>query len=265
MKLDGTNQCVEHCPERFFENNLKCKQCHLSCKTCKDSSPQGCLSCDFGSILKEGICYPQCEELHFFSTDGVCKLCDHSCKHCFGPSTNHCLSCETNYALHPFKKTCIKCCGEEQTQDGCCLCDANTVLCGKQLLSLHEKKLLPLDEMYPSHESIFVISAVSFTIIVGVLLFCLLQAKSRQQLCWKQSYERLGSTLKVNTSYGSHKNNGILSHYKDDPEESLDESDVIYTSKDGAVYRRYHFKVSDNEDEEEDEEKVCLNKKSVNV
>lgn len=49
-----------------------------------DSTPQGCLSCDWGSILQDGVCYPRCEEGQYYSqrvsTATVCMvvLHDHS-------------------------------------------------------------------------------------------------------------------------------------------------------------------------------------------
>ena len=32
-----------------------------------DSTPQGCLMCDRGSTLQYNVCYPHCEEGHYFS------------------------------------------------------------------------------------------------------------------------------------------------------------------------------------------------------
>lgn len=36
-----------------------------------DSSPQGCVTCDWGSTLKDNVCYPRCEEGQYFSHE-VC-------------------------------------------------------------------------------------------------------------------------------------------------------------------------------------------------
>ncbi|KAK5902239.1 hypothetical protein CesoFtcFv8_007515 [Champsocephalus esox] len=62
LELQGTTLCVEHCPHRFYQLNDMFKQCHTSCQTCTDASPQGCLTCDWGSTLKDKVCYPRCEE-----------------------------------------------------------------------------------------------------------------------------------------------------------------------------------------------------------
>lgn len=32
-----------------------------------DASPQSCLTCDWGSTLKDNVCYPQCKEGQYFS------------------------------------------------------------------------------------------------------------------------------------------------------------------------------------------------------
>lgn len=41
------------------------------CNVCvfADSSPQGCVTCDWGSTLKDKVCYPRCEEGRYFSEE----------------------------------------------------------------------------------------------------------------------------------------------------------------------------------------------------
>lgn len=34
-----------------------------------DASPQSCLTCDWGSTLKDKVCYPRCEEGRYFSEE----------------------------------------------------------------------------------------------------------------------------------------------------------------------------------------------------
>lgn len=103
LEVQGTRLCVERCPPRFYQMEESCKQCHTSCLTCtgtekemkpififavrqhllylfdffymtasKDSSPQSCLTCDWGNILKDKVCYPRCEEGQYFS-EQVCS------------------------------------------------------------------------------------------------------------------------------------------------------------------------------------------------
>ncbi len=32
-----------------------------------DNTPQGCVTCDWGSVLQDGVCYPHCEESRYYS------------------------------------------------------------------------------------------------------------------------------------------------------------------------------------------------------
>ncbi|KAL0154936.1 hypothetical protein M9458_049199, partial [Cirrhinus mrigala] len=34
LDLQGTRQCVDQCPQRFYESGHSCRQCHTSCKSC---------------------------------------------------------------------------------------------------------------------------------------------------------------------------------------------------------------------------------------
>lgn len=72
---------------------------------------------------------------------------------------------------------------------------------------------------------------MSLLLALGLALavFGLVQARARKRLCWSQSYERLSGS--GNTS---------MSHGVPEPD-SGDEADVVYSSKDGSVYRRYSF------------------------
>lgn len=69
---------VAHCPSVVFIFNM-CQywaftfDLHGSCvcNVCvfADSSPQGCVACDWGSTLKDKVCYPRCEEGRYFSEE----------------------------------------------------------------------------------------------------------------------------------------------------------------------------------------------------
>nr|XP_005987835.1 PREDICTED: proprotein convertase subtilisin/kexin type 5-like [Latimeria chalumnae] len=260
LQIEDSTQCVEHCPERFYQDNQVCKQCHQSCKTCKDSTPRGCLTCDWGNTLQDSICYPHCEEKHYLTEEEVCKSCHPSCRHCSGPGPNSCVTCKLNYALHPIEKNCKKCCSPETDQPDCCLCSSNTGLCAEQLQSW-DKKLMQLNTGYkrPSLSSAIALGLVMVVLVIGIGIFGLLQAKARKKLCWRQSYEWLGGNSKaapfVNTDYV------VLNKSDHANEHTHEECDVVYSSKDGTVYRRYGFKLSeDEEDEEECDEKTRLNK-----
>ncbi|XP_029430355.1 proprotein convertase subtilisin/kexin type 5-like [Rhinatrema bivittatum] len=260
-QVDGTNQCVSQCPERFYQQKQKCIPCHPSCKTCKDSAAEGCLSCDWGSDFKEGVCFPRCEEHRYLDTDEVCKLCDPSCRHCSGPGPNHCILCKASSAWSLTEKRCIKCCDPQIVSHDCCFCKSNTVLCIKypQMEMEHvslEKNLIPpvSGSMTISHFSLLPVLAF-LVIFSGVIAFSLWQARAKKKLCWKQSYERLNGNPQP-----------ILFHENDDhvvlkdsgtADESSDECDVVYTSQDGTMYRKYSFK---SDGEEYKDEQTYLSK-----
>ncbi|XP_041074013.1 proprotein convertase subtilisin/kexin type 5-like [Polyodon spathula] len=256
LQLEGTRQCVEHCPERFYQENYKCKQCHTSCKTCKDYTPQGCLTCDWGSTLQNGICYPRCEEQRYLSEDEVCKLCDSSCRHCSGLGPNQCVSCKLNFALHPTEKRCIECCEGNQTD--CCLCSTNSALCIERPNPELERRLMSenMNSLVISHVSATVPALVMLVLVITLAVFGLYQARARKKLCWKLSYERLSGSADPSASYRRDMLHGVP-----DPDDSADESDVVYTSSDGTVYHRYNFiKAQDEEAEEHEHQTAYLNK-----
>ncbi|MGH0132203.1 UNVERIFIED_CONTAM: hypothetical protein FKN15_048930 [Acipenser sinensis] len=258
LQLDWIRQCVEHCPERFYQENDKCKQCHTSCKTCKDYTPQGCLTCDWGSTLQNGICYPRCEEQRYLSEDEVCKLCDSSCRHCSGPGPNQCVSCKPNFALHPTEKRCIECCESEVNQTDCCLCTTNSALCVERPHPEPERRLMSenINSLANSHVSATVPALVMLVLVITLAVLGLYRARARKKLCWKLSYERLSGSADPNASYRRDMLHGVP-----DPDDSADEADVVYTSRDGTVYRRYNFiKAQDEEAEGHEDQAAYLNK-----
>lgn len=266
LQLDGTNQCVNQCPERFYQQQQLCKQCHPSCKTCKDSTPEGCLSCDWGSDFKNGVCFPRCEEKYYLSRDEKCIPCDPSCRHCAGPGPEHCVICKANSAWAPTEKRCVHCCDPQTDQPDCCFCRSNLALCTKA--SQTETKKAALEKSYmPASKT--TIPSLNFSTILPVLgtLFLVLvmgglilqKARSKKLLCWKQSYDRLNGNSQVIPVYEHVEDQVVMTQGNDAGDESPDECDVVYSSRDGRVFRKYCFKVHDDEDGDEDE-RTCLNK-----
>ncbi|MBN3301412.1 PCSK5 convertase, partial [Amia calva] len=248
LELESTKLCVEHCPQRFYQQDHKCRQCHTSCKTCKDATPQGCLTCDRGSTLQDGICYPRCEERHYFSEDELCKLCDPSCRHCSGPGPHQCLTCKPNFSLHPLENRCDRCCESKLNNTNCCHCSTNSALCVEVSFPMSEHTLLSgkADSQMPSHASIALPALLVLALVLGLAMFALFQARARKRLCWKQSYERLSGSAKAAPPTST------MLHGVPGPEDSGDETDVVYTSRDGTVYRRYNFiKAEDGKDDNE--------------
>ncbi|KAE8617533.1 hypothetical protein XENTR_v10009108 [Xenopus tropicalis] len=248
LQIEGTTHCVKQCPERFYSYKDRCRKCHPSCRTCNDSSVQGCLTCDRGSDFKAGICYPRCEEQRYLDSDGVCQLCDASCRHCSGPRANHCISCKTNTAWSPTEMKCIKCCDSEMNQDDCCFCDVNSVLCIRHLQAeAEEESLKNLNNKLPHVISHYAAIAPVLVFSIGmgaVFVFCMRRAKAKRKLCWEHSYERLGGSLHDATFYDYEDERMGLRKATGAEEDSLDESDVIYSTQDGTVYKKFSFKPS---------------------
>ncbi|XP_075432321.1 proprotein convertase subtilisin/kexin type 5-like [Ascaphus truei] len=247
LQVEGTTHCVNQCPERFYLQKRKCKKCHPSCRTCNDSSVQGCLFCDRGSNLKGGICYPACEEHRYLDSDGLCQLCDPSCRHCSAPGPQQCISCKTNAAWSPAEMRCVTCCDSQTDQDDCCFCDLNSVLCIRHLQIEAEqvalKKLMPTTKSSQtvSHYSALAPVLVLLLLLAAVAVFSIGQAKSKKKLCWKQSYERLGGSSQAGSLYDG---DGMVLKKDSDAEDSVDECDVVYSTRDGTAYRKYSFKLS---------------------
>lgn len=264
LQVEGTTHCVSHCPERFYLHGKKCRKCHPSCRMCNDSSVQACTTCDRGSSHKGGICYPQCEEHRYLDDDGLCQSCDPSCRHCSGPGPNHCITCKTSTAWSPEEMRCINCCDSQTDQNDCCFCDLNSVLCIKHLQVEAEQvalKNLKLANRLPPKGSYY--SAVTpvlvlVLLIMAVAVFVMKQAKSKKILCWKPSYERLNGNFRTMTYCDEdtivHKNASDA-----EEEDSMDECDIVYSTGDGTVYKKYSFKLR-SANNRVLQELACINK-----
>ncbi|KAJ8248760.1 hypothetical protein GJAV_G00227440 [Gymnothorax javanicus] len=251
LELQGTRLCVERCPPRFYQQEHSCKQCHSSCNTCTDDTPQGCVTCDWGSTLQDGICYPRCEEKRYFSEREQCELCDRSCRHCFGPRPDQCVSCHPDSALHALESRCATCCQTGSNATHCCPCDGGTALCveppGPVMERGHTTVNLHARDFRHSHTAL----PVSLIVILCLALvaYGMVQARSRKRLCWRDRYQRLSGGGDC----------ARMPHGVPLPEDSGDEADVVYTSRDGTVYRRFTF-LHDPDFDLEPDENTYLNK-----
>lgn len=95
------------------------------------------------------------------------------------------------------------------------------------------------------HTSAALPAALILAVVLALGVFALAQARARKRLCWRQSYERLSGTADTRP------NPRPMPHGVPEPEDSGDEADVLYTSKDGSIYRRYGF-IHKHEPEEEE-------------
>lgn len=249
LDLQGTRQCVEQCPQRFYENGHICTQCHTSCQSCTDNTPQGCVTCDWGSVLQDGVCYPRCEERRYYSQAGVCEPCDESCKHCSGAGPQSCLTCHPGFALHVTDSQCMPCCPSGESARNCCLCDSGSALCVEAPVQRENQDEVVRRSQAIQHTSAALPAALLLAVILGLVMFGLVQARAKKRLCWRRSYERLSGVATAQP------NNRPMPHGVPEPEDSGDEADVVYTSRDGSVYRRYGFIPDpDTEEEQEDDE-----------
>lgn len=84
--------------------------------------------------------------------------------------------------------------------------------------------------------------------MLALVVFALVQARAKKRLCWRRSYERLSGVAREQPSPRP------MPHGVPEPEDSGDEVDVVYTSRDGSVYRRYGFIHEPDTEEEQDED-----------
>ena len=101
---------VCRCNNGFFENsNLTCSQCHSTCKTCSNQSPNSCLTCKANANLVElqknqysCVCKAG---FTLNSATGECyqslnTTCHPTCLTCFGSSSTQCLTCNSSYSTY---------------------------------------------------------------------------------------------------------------------------------------------------------------------
>lgn len=132
------------------------------------------------------------------------------------------------------------------------------VLCIKHL-QIEVEQVALKNLKYPvsapaSHFSAATPVLVSLLLITAVALLSIWQAKSKRMFCWKQSYERLGASPQ---DVSCQEEDSIQGY--DAKEDSLNECDVVYSTKDGTVYKKLPFKLHTSESELLNDEH-CMNK-----
>ncbi len=98
------------------------------------------------------------------------------------------------------------------------------------------------------HASAALPAALLLAVVLALVVFALVQARAKKRLCWRRSYERLSGVAREQPSPRP------MPHGVPEPEDSGDEVDVVYTSRDGSVYRRYGFIHEPDTEEEQDED-----------
>lgn len=103
------------------------------------------------------------------------------------------------------------------------------------------------------HTSAALPAALLLAVVLVLVVFGLIQARAKKRLCWRRSYERLSGVATAQP------NNQPMPHGVPLPDDSGDEADVVYSSRDGSVYRRYGFIPEPDTEEEQDEDEVNEN------
>ncbi|XP_030621167.1 proprotein convertase subtilisin/kexin type 5 [Chanos chanos] len=190
-----------------------------------------------------------------------CELCDDSCRHCSGAGPEHCLTCHPEFALHAIDGRCMRCCQsaeQDREADGdCCLCDTGSALCLEvPIIGRGWTANGNLSSQALQHASVALPTALMVALLLALVVFALVRARASRKLCWRQSYERLSGLASEGVRPAPHMPHGVP-----EPEDGGEESDVVYTSRNGSVYRRCGFiHEPDTEEEEEINEYSQLNR-----
>ena len=96
--------CLKNCPDGFFNENKKCKECEEPCKTCENSA-NNCKSC--------------IDHFYFNKTEEKCINCNENCLTCSNGKegeNENCLSCNKSSAFkylvkaNGFSSNCVEQC-----------------------------------------------------------------------------------------------------------------------------------------------------------
>ena len=106
-KYDYKSNCYTSCPNRTYNNNYICEDCHADCESC-DKSPQfnstNCKTCSSkDKYLQFGNCVSNCSNgFYYDENDTSIKICKCDLIKCYKCSKesfekNLCLSCNDGY------------------------------------------------------------------------------------------------------------------------------------------------------------------------
>ena len=96
------------------------------------------------------------------------------------------------------------------------------------------------------HSSVALPASLVLAVVLALTVFALVRARARKRLCWSRSYEILSGAARPDPRH--------MPHGVPEPDDSGDEADVVYTCRDGSVYRRCSFIHEPETEEEEGEE-----------
>ena len=122
-------ECIDNCPQHFFNNSGYCDECSSNCAEC--SSFSVCIACGGSEgLLYNSQCVASCPSITF-ENNGNCLSCSSSCETCNGPTEFDCLSCNSgNYLTE--NGECVEECTSStfpNQDDFCQNCDTTCETC----------------------------------------------------------------------------------------------------------------------------------------
>jgi surface protein len=101
-KYEYNYECYPSCLPGTYNDNYKCKNCHLNCKECYGPNENNCLTCKEEKYLYLGKCVSDCQRSYYNNTINNQKMCKcelPNCYSCNAESFNKglCINCEEEY------------------------------------------------------------------------------------------------------------------------------------------------------------------------
>ncbi|XP_077988684.1 proprotein convertase subtilisin/kexin type 5-like isoform X2 [Glandiceps talaboti] len=203
--------CKSRCEESHYidADNTTCSSCHPSCQECRGPGPQDCTKCTHNDWLQDQICYPRCLPGHYFNgheNDSIensaekCEPCDSSCKACLGPGPKQCLACDKPRVYDKRGHRCVTCCDPnsvENSDEECCNCDSKTGECKTIRSSGHNTALN--SKVNVTKVSTLVGAIVGSIVGVFLIVFGVLQCRSKRLMCFSRNYQKLPTYYESNT------------------------------------------------------------------
>ncbi|KAL4494497.1 hypothetical protein ABPG72_019907 [Tetrahymena utriculariae] len=97
---DGRCDKCDYNQGKFIDQLTKnCRDCHITCKTCRGERDDQCDECKIGYIKdnqeKCNIC--KVNDGQFIDLEGKCQVCHQNCQTCNGKEENKCLTCRSGF------------------------------------------------------------------------------------------------------------------------------------------------------------------------
>ena len=191
----STGMCNSVCPQGQYPTDGKCSNCHSNCRTCNGPDSSNCLNCPDGKLLYNFTCVNTCPDGTYAANKGSihqCVQCHPVCETCYGSSMNSCILCKNplyvegtmcviqcspNHSIDEASRSC-KPCGNE------CKTSARAKNRSVQYPNDGALKYV-LDDSHKNSVSVIAIAVGSVLIVVFLLIFGVLQFRSKRMLRYK--------------------------------------------------------------------------------